>query len=468
MWRYSLVLCFAMLLASLFPVSTGFAQDESTPTKLTLYPADEPTPALKYRLLPPFLETIPGNAAVYYGKVKSERSHYFTNEEHWKKMDRWREMPLKLLNVSEYGVYFDLGFNEPLARGSRCRFCDWQLPIGDVPYYEMLLPQVHETIPFASILATDARLQLARGHYDQAILDLQRGYALGRHVAAGETLVNGLVAIRICRMMSDQLREYVQLQDTPNLYWALTDLPRPLIDMRRAYEVESQGISTNFPEIPDISNAKLSSQEWREMLSHIAQMTTLWISSGRLKYTPPTQEELDERCDQIRALAEDALVDSGIQRRRVEAMLRYQLAVVFTVLQDRRLLEEAAKYVSLPYPVAIAGIDVAIERASQEPHIVPIAMHTVPIFKTTRTAIAQNDREIAVLRVIEALRIYGAHHNGRLPQRLKDIKEVPVPDDPVTAEPFNYHLDGKTATLRGPTILDTPLNYEIEMVSAEE
>src|SRR3546814_11331112 len=45
------------------------------------------------------------------------------------------------------------------------------------------------------------------------------------------------------------------------------------------------------------------------------------------------------------------------------------------------------------------------------------------------------DRAIAELRCIEALRMYAASH-GRWPKTLGEIKDVPVPNDPVTGEPF--------------------------------
>ena len=70
-------------------------------------------------------------------------------------------------------------------------------------------------------------------------------------------------------------------------------------------------------------------------------------------------------------------------------------------------------------------------------------------------------------RVIEALRIFGARHQGQLPERLEDITDLPVPSDPVTGRSFIYLRDGETAILRGPALRDIPLNYEIEMVGSQ-
>ena len=62
-------------------------------------------------------------------------------------------------------------------------------------------------------------------------------------------------------------------------------------------------------------------------------------------------------------------------------------------------------------------------------------------------AFARMDRALAAMRCIEALRLYAAAHDGELPATLDDIKEVPIPLNPVTGKPFGYHLEGKTAVL---------------------
>jgi len=57
------------------------------------------------------------------------------------------------------------------------------------------------------------------------------------------------------------------------------------------------------------------------------------------------------------------------------------------------------------------------------------------------------DRKVALLRCVEAVRLYAAAHDGKPPAALADIKEVPVPADPLTGKPFDYKADGDQATL---------------------
>jgi hypothetical protein len=69
-------------------------------------------------------------------------------------------------------------------------------------------------------------------------------------------------------------------------------------------------------------------------------------------------------------------------------------------------------------------------------------------YARVKMAQARLDQRIALLRCVEALRLYAAGHEGRLPARLADV-EVPLPLDPVTGQPFAYEVQGATAVVRG-------------------
>ena len=57
-------------------------------------------------------------------------------------------------------------------------------------------------------------------------------------------------------------------------------------------------------------------------------------------------------------------------------------------------------------------------------------------------------RQVEALRIIEAIRHYLATHDGKLPASLADIETLSIPMDPLTDEPFEWKVDGNTATLR--------------------
>jgi hypothetical protein len=80
----------------------------------------------------------------------------------------------------------------------------------------------------------------------------------------------------------------------------------------------------------------------------------------------------------------------------------------------------------------------------------PLAALLLPAVQKVFTARARTDRRFAALRCVEAVRLYAAAHGGKLPASLADVKEVPVPDDPVTGKPFAYRVREGVATLEGP------------------
>lgn len=447
------------------PTATGSA------TKITLHPAAEPEPALKYRLLPDRLQQNRGNAAVHYGKVTAEEITFFSDNALRKNIVAWHSAPLADLRGGKVRLPSNGSIEDSIRRGALCMECDWQLPVGDVPFYTMLLPEVQQTREFGRILAARTRIQMADGKFDEAITSLQTGYALGRHVATAETLVNCLVGNVICELMSFQTIEMVQQPDSPNLYWALTMLPAPMIDLRRALDVESMGVELTFPELKDVRTARRTEQEWREIFHQFAKQVVVWNHAGDEKPELPSEQELDEACKALARTAKGILIQGGMPADDVQKMSVHQLALVQTLRVHHQLLDDGIKCYSLPHPQAMAGIDAAIERANEAHRdgreIIKLSSNTLAAIRSARSAITRIDRQIAVLRVLEALRLHAASNNGKLPQQLSDITEVPIPVDPVTDAPFIYLREAEKAFLEGPVLREVPLNYEITMLPSK-
>ena len=87
----------------------------------------------------------------------------------------------------------------------------------------------------------------------------------------------------------------------------------------------------------------------------------------------------------------------------------------------------------------------------------------LPFVRGVRIAEVRSQRDIAVLRMIEALRIYGADHDGRLPETLADMTDVPLPIDPMTGKPFGYRREGEVALIESLPVIGRPAVYEIKM-----
>jgi hypothetical protein len=275
---------------------------------------------------------------------------------------------------------------------------------------------------------------------------------------------------------SAQVVEFVQQPEAPNLYWALTVLPTPLVSMNKALEVEEYGVELSFPELRDLEKSNRTPEEWRELFHHVAAKLFEWSGDPTRKQPALPPEELDESCREALPVIKRELMLRGVPPEEVNAMSLHQAAILHTVDLHHELLDDGIKWFSLPFPQAMIEIQAAQARAKwaarDRGEVVPIGAQLFPALEATRRAVARNDREIAALRVIEALRIHGAIHEGKLPERLDDVAAVPIPDDPVTGKPFNYRREGDKAFLEGPgmndpdrPVLQAPLNYEITMVS---
>ncbi len=114
-----------------------------------------------------------------------------------------------------------------------------------------------------------------------------------------------------------------------------------------------------------------------------------------------------------------------------------------------------------------AGLLLRLGRRSR---ILPIVSLLMPGMQPARGAQVRLERDVAALRVIEALRMYAADHGGGLPKSLDEITAVPVPNNPATGNPFEYRLDGKTAVLELPPSDGLHFNrrFEIQIAAKEK
>jgi len=457
-------------------------EDPYPPVKVVLHPAPEPRPALKYRLFPDILDRKPGNAAVEYGKVKAEQQGFFGDTKLWDNINtKWMTAPLAELRREEVRKQFTQGtFFYYLDRGARCQYCDWQFPIGErgQDMWTILLPEVQEMRAFARLLAVQARIQTANRKYDDAVNTFQTGYALSKHVGEAPFLVGSLVGIACSSMMSDQVREFIQQPDAPNLYWALTNVPRPLVDMRPAFETEMESVYLSYPELRnlthkqrppyywqhlvdpelrDLERNEPTPQEWQQLMEKtVDRLYRLWQFDGgsrewrsrdlfRLAVLGLTLRNYPE--------AKRFLIARGQTAAEVEAMPVPKAVLLYTLALYDEVRDEMFKWYNLPYWEARPGLVSADKRlkevAGQKREIIPLASILLPAIGAVNNARARHEREFAVLRVFEALRLYGATQN-RLPERLSDIAEVPIPVDPVTGNPFVYRRSGDTARLEAP------------------
>lgn len=454
----------------ILPISATMAaesggEDKDPVVKLVLHPMAEARPALRYQLLPGIIDRRPGNAAVDYGKVMSENTALFGDRELWDKIDHWTSAPLEELRRDE--VHNKVGFRSAydlLQRGARREHCDWQLPIREQEFLSMLIPEAHQARTFARLIAARARAQIAVGRFDEAIATLQTGYALGRHVGDGPTLIHGLIGFAICRMMSQQVQQLVQQPQAPNLYWALTRLPRPLIDVHEGIEAEMSFLWLSFPELRDPDDTSRGADHWRWTLNEFWRKFIRCTNAPQMAKRP---EVLTLLALKGYPQARRCLIAEGLEPEQVDALPAPQVILMYTVRTYDELRDDVFKWSYVPYWKAAAGVEAAKRRLRQSAlrrrEILPVAEVLLPAVSSFNVSLARHRRGIALLRTVEALRMYAAGHDGQLPGRLGEVGEVPVPEDPVTGKPFVYTRRGDAAVLDGPRLPAGWLPVEIKL-----
>ena len=454
--------------------------DTKKPVQITLYPAPEIKPALKYRLLPPITDTRPGNAAVWWNRIPAERTAYFKTfyegydeKGPWAQIEKWKELPINDTQekeirrklVKDYKQYLldDAVFSD-MDRAARYESCDWQFPIHEGNVIAVLLPEVQENRTYGRLLSGKAHLEIAEGKYSEAARTLQTGYTLGRHDAQGQTLIHALVGTTIAGLMTEQVQVWIQQPDGPNLYWALSALPRPLIDFRPGWEAESKMLYLQFPELQNLEEKRLSPEQWRDLLNSFTQKKIKMLNA-----TDAESRALPLLIINGYPKAKRYLIEKGRSAEEVEAMPVAQVILLYTVKIYDELCDSQFKWLFLPASEAAGRLN-QVERElrselMRQPEIIPVAELLIPATVASKRAEMRNEWQMALLRVFEAMRLYAASHNGTWPEHLSDITDVPVPNNPIDGKPFFYQLRGNKAIINseiGPSYV--PWQYEMTLM----
>jgi hypothetical protein len=320
------------------------------------------------------------------------------------------------------------------------------------------------------MLAAKAHLEIAEGKYDQAVRTLQTGYAEARHFGQGPTIINSLVGVTIAGIMSYQVQQFVQQPDAPNLYWALSTLPQPLVDFRPGGEAESNILYLQFPELRDLDKMKFSPEEWHDFLAKIEGDISklepyVSASSGPAKSPEAKATAIAKSIEEVYPRAKRYLIEQGRAAAEVEAMPVAQVVLLYWVkLYDERS-DDQFKWFLLPASEVGSRLEEAERRQREAFAAIPLAGDLLPRIAPAKGAETRCQWNIAMLRIFEAMRLFAAAHEGRWPDHLSDITDVPIPINPFDGKPFLYQRQGDKAVLNsGQGPMGMPWRYEITLM----
>lgn len=314
--------------------------------ELTIQPDAVEETDKEYRLLPTEDELADADAAPLY----QEAIQTLPDRSQLRQFSEWHSMPVEQIPVKQveaelqkYKTILDL-----VTRAARCKQCKWPARTpGQVTDADM--EEIGKYRQLAFMLEVQARIQASQGHYSESVNTLKTLIAVSRHQGYSPILTQGLSGVATATLALRQIDNTAQNTNAPNLYYALENLPLPLVDLSQTIDLE-------------IANLK-----------------------------------------------------------------NYNLLV-------RRQFEKQLK----------------------------------PAHDLTRKQMNYLDRKVAALQCIEAMRLYAGAHEGKFPDKLSDITEITVPDDPVTGKPFSYSLTGSKAVLEAEATEGSEgrdaIHYELNLI----
>jgi hypothetical protein len=439
----------------LCPVVRG--ADKTTDTsvevrKLSLVPAGEPVPAMSYRLLPRYLDQKTGNAALFYYSAAALCPDK-DPEDIQEKISDWREKPVEQLDrkeVEQVLSSFSNCFHQIKLAAQRTH-CQWELPLEDG--FAMQMPHLATFRRMIFAMQLQIRLKIADGETDEVLELLQQGLYMGRSIAQGPTVIQDLVGTAITALLLKEVENLIQMPDSPNLYWALTALPDPMIDMHTSLENEREVLFVEFPQLRNLeSEVLLPAQASAVASDFMNKIQTLSGGTDDVSFQGllPVGWVMMHYSD-----AKEFLAGKGYSQERIESMPAAQAVLIYQKQEYLEIMDHFFKWFEVPYYQAQPNLEKAEKRFDNHRHTkgIKVNLFTTLLPAMSRIAFLQArlDRNIALLRTIEAIRMFAADHSGQLPGSLEEITAVPIPADPVTGKDFIYRrIDARNARLEAP------------------
>lgn len=438
--------------------------------ELTIFPMAESAASEPVRLLPRDEEMRDANAAIWYlkalgfleqtaGREAIERFHSEQDERMRQDADfqaapwSWLEMPpvdLPLEEVKKYLSYSNFQ-RDLLHQAARCRNFDLDRNIHEIDDVAgFLLPEIQSLRQLGRDQSLRCRLAIAEDEFDTARTIIGQNLQLAHQLSDEPFLVSTLVGNAIAQSSVQDAIYLVGEPGSPNLYWAIAELPNPLVDQRRGVELETNMLLEQVRPLRKIGIVTLTTMEWSDFLTEVMPMmgdecnlVKRYKSAGMLGATLFIASAGDEVDSYL-------LNECGVTPEQLEALPATQAFF----LAVRRMYEAAALEANHVYHAPASAQATMIRSNEKCWHQVseqyPLLCNTIEwgIPRVARPVIQARWRlqqRLALLQTIEALRDHLANHDSQWPA-LSDLA-LPAPHDPVTGEPFLWSIDNEVATL---------------------
>src|SRR5437667_1832181 len=160
----------------------------------------------------------------------------------------------------------------------------------------------------------DFRGAVAMGRFDDALRTAKTMFDLSRHVSEHPVYIGSLVAMAIANVAIGPLEEMLEQPACPNLYWALTNLPCPLVPLTKASEGEQLWPLAHLADLDD--KAPMSEDQIKRICAFVDNI----LGNGKpIKPSDGARGYLDARTKDEGKLnaARRRLVEAGLPEERV-------------------------------------------------------------------------------------------------------------------------------------------------------
>ena len=201
--------------------------------KLTIQPQKAPPEPGKYLLLPAPESLVDADAVALYEQAMKG----LPNEAGADQIRQWLGLPIGQLPLGDVEAMLQRHAENLrcAAKAARCKECKWP---AWTPGAKMTNDREYRAL--AWLIELWARLETARQGYEGALVAMQTGFGMARHLGQGPTIMQGLIGAAIGAVMCKEIEQFIEGADSPNLYHALANMPKPLIEIDQAIENEKK------------------------------------------------------------------------------------------------------------------------------------------------------------------------------------------------------------------------------------
>ena len=478
---------------SAFPWQSAAASTTTTPTTqpATFGPEVEqwivrPSPAsddsLQYSLLPNVVDQTPGNAVPLYLLARRYWPDQKTTDEVLEPENSrfdYLDTPIdqfpqkysqRLLNV--YADTLTLA-----DRAARRRSATWDDDWPDPALGAKALEYRDDLRHISNLLGFRARYEVSQGHWFSAVYTMQTAFSMAKQMGSSPLLIHAIEEEKFAEeALASGVSEWIERGNSPNLYWALSGLPDPFVEFWRIPLIGRVPVGSTLLDQAQRGEA-IGPQQWADVMRQMIQNTLLPLGQRE------SPAEIDARVARLvfsaYPPARQYLISTGETAARIEVMPPEQVVGRYLCLQYRQASRDLWKSYCLPYPQAQAQMLRSWQTLAPDRQPLvnnPLFQlnevwdsysghpdYRVPSMLHWRYLLSVVDRRIALLRTIEALRDYAAHHDGRPPQRLDQLTDLPLPPDPITGKPFDYSIQGQTVHLQALTPWWPSTGWKLEL-----